>query len=142
MKYDKKNTGQIVVEFTLLSGIFMIFLMGVMDYGLYLYAQMNFDNSVRNAVRAAVKMTNWSTNQADNTTTIKAVVTTDCAKLPAFLRNNLNNYITITVDPNVNNIDKITVQIVSYPYTSLTGFADLFVPTTISSTAVMRYLNF
>lgn len=138
----KRNKGQIVVEFTLLSGIFLIFMMGVMDYGMYLYAQMNFDNSVRNAVRSAVKMSNWSTNQTENTTTIKGIITTDCGKLPAPLRTNLTNYITITIEPNVSAIDKITVEIVDFPYTSITGFADLFIPETLSSKAVMRYVNY
>lgn len=137
-----KTRGQIVVEFTLLSGIFLIFLMGVMDYGLYLYAQMSFDNSVRNAVRAGVKMTNWSSSEADNKTQLKALITTDCSMLPAPCRTNLINYVTITVAPSVSSIESVTVEIINFPYQSITGFCDLFIPTNLSSKAVMRYTNY
>ncbi|OGH95270.1 MAG: hypothetical protein A2X42_05810 [Candidatus Margulisbacteria bacterium GWF2_38_17] len=134
---DKK--GQAVAEFVLLSGVFLMVTMGMIDYGMYLFTKYNFENAVRNGARTAVKMRNWSANQVENTQKIKDSIVYDCNRLPTTWKSGLANNVIVIFSPDVNNINYIQVKIDNYKYTSITGFVDLCIPSTLNAQASMRY---
>jgi Flp pilus assembly protein TadG len=134
-----KKKAQSLVEFALVLPLFLLLLLGIIEYGIVFWTKITFDNATRDAARIAVTINDWATNYtARRTQTINTVVDR-CSYLPANATQNLSNNIEVNVLPSLSSIETIEVIIDAQPYTSLTGFADLAVPRTMSSRAEMNY---
>ena len=52
-KKEKKESGQAIVEFALVLPLFLLLVMGILDFGWLFYNYISFENCARNAARVA-----------------------------------------------------------------------------------------
>ncbi len=139
MKKNKKKFGQSIVEFALVLTVFITLMLGVLDWGFYLYSTMIMDTAVRDAVRFAVTYSDWSTNSESRTSDIQTIIADRTALLPANIRSGITGRVAVSLNPDQSNIESITVAINAQPFETLTGFLDIIMPDTITTRATMRY---
>jgi Flp pilus assembly protein TadG len=133
-----KKTGQALVEFALVLVLFLTIIMGILDWGLYLYANICIDAAARDAVRTAVTHTDWSTNYNNRLAEMRDIVADRTSFLPNSLRDGIRNRVTIAFVPEINNPVSLTVRITAQPYRAVSVF-QTFIPAAISAEATMRY---
>lgn len=67
-RLKSKENGQAIIEFALVLPIFLLLVMGIIDFGWLFYNSINVENSARNGARSAcVEYTKVCYNEADNT---------------------------------------------------------------------------
>ena len=65
-KKNKKENGQAMIEFAFVLPIFLLLVMGILDFGFLFYNYISLENSARNAARiACVEYTDVSYNKED-----------------------------------------------------------------------------
>lgn len=134
----KKRKYQSVVEFALVLPIFLVFFIGIMEFGFYFWCRITIQNAVREASRTAVTYTDWSSNEAGRDADTVAIVLDRAQGMPTNVYNNLSGNITITLDPSAANVQSIKVT-ANVPYSSVSGLTDIVVPSSIVAQAEFRY---
>ncbi len=133
-----KKSGQIIVEFAIIVSIFLVIVLGSVDYAFYMYARYNLEGAVRNALRYAVREKDW-TNPTANKAEAISRVKSYCYNISPTLYEDIDDYVIVDVTYLGPLIDYITIEVKDYPYTPVVGFAEVFVPKNLSTKAVMRF---
>lgn len=133
------RVGQSLVEFALVLSIFLMILLGTIDFGFYLYSLTVLDMAVRDGVRTSVTFSDWSANQESRTSEIRDLVIDRAALLPRNIQSGLRNRVFVSFDPDVNAPVSVTVEVRNHPFQPLSGFLGIILPHTISTRATMRH---
>jgi Flp pilus assembly protein TadG len=136
---SKRPFGQALVEFALVLVLFLVIVLGILDWGFYLYSTIIMDTAVRDAVRFAVTYTDWTTNVDARTADVRNIVSDRAQFLPVSVRTGLAGRTFVTFSPDINNLQAITVEVRNQPFRSLSGFMNVVIPAAISTRATMRY---
>lgn len=138
-KTTKKQSGQALVEFAIITPVLLALVMGMIEWGFLLWTKNTFTNAVRDGARTAVVIQNWPSNQSTNENEVRQVVLDRVQTLPSAFRTGINSRITIQPLPGASNVQSIRVSIDSQPYDPLIDFARPFVPATVSASAEFRF---
>jgi Flp pilus assembly protein TadG len=121
----RKEDGVSAVEFGLVLPLFIIILLGIMDYGWVYYVKLTMTNAAREGARVGVTKEDTATAVADGKTATLAYMQAAGFSVPADdVTADLTDGITLTVNVNIN-------------FKPLVGFVPT--PPTLSATAAMRW---
>ena len=137
--FNKPKKGQALVEFAIVIVLLLMIVLGLIDWGLYLYSVIILDSAVRDAVRIAVTRNDWAVNYEDRVEEVKDVILDRASFLPVASQAGLRGRVYVSHEPNVNNAETITVEVRNQPYTSISGFLGIILPDNISTRAKMHY---
>ncbi len=138
-KILKSQRGQAIVEFAVIIPIFLVMLLGLLEWGFVLWTQTTFNNAVRDGAREAVVLQDWDVNYSQDASKIIATVSGRLTGLPSAQTQNIADNITIELLPNSTNIESIRISIAAQPYVPLIGITGVAVPGTLSATSEFRY---
>jgi len=133
------NKGQSIVEFALVVPLLLILVVGMIEWGIILWTQSAFDDAARAGARAAAVMTDWNTNQQNDTTIVINTVKDDLESLPSILKQNIDSNIIVELIPDPSNIQSIRVSIRKQPYKPVIGSGLIPTPAALSASAEYRY---
>lgn len=131
--------GQAVVEFAVITSLFLFLLLHLMEWGFFLWSKTTVENAVREGAREAVVIRDWNNNYAARESEIKSLVVSRLQVLPAQITSNISNHITISVMPNTAQTQSVKVTIADQPYLPITGIDWLIVPANLSANAEFRF---
>jgi len=131
--------GQALVEFALVLVVFLTIVLGIVDWGLYIFSRSQIDNATRDAVRTAITWNDWNSNLAGRTAQVKAIITDRTQTIPSNIKTGLTSKVYITLTPDSVNPTEITVEVRAQTYKPTATFIKALVPKTISSKSTMRY---
>lgn len=135
----KCRRGQAVVEFAIIVPIFLVMLLGLLEWGFVLWTQTTFNNAVRDGAREAVVVQDWDDNYSQRVSEIVTIVSNRLTGIPSSQTQDIGTHITIELLPNSTNIESIRISIVAQPYVPLIGITGVAVPDTLSATSEFRY---
>jgi Flp pilus assembly protein TadG len=139
MKSLQNDKGQSVVEFALVLPLLLILVVGIIEWGIVLWAQSAFDDATRAGARAASVMTDWDVNRQNDTTAVKNVVKNDLGSLPSIVKQNIDSNIVVELLPDQTNIQSIRVSIDKQPYSPVIASGLIPTPASLSASAEYRY---
>ncbi|MGN0521248.1 MAG: TadE/TadG family type IV pilus assembly protein [Eubacterium sp.] len=114
-KKSKNEDGQAVIEFALVLPIFLLLLMGILDFGWLFYNYISVENSARNAARiACVEYTDCFYDSENNLPSDKVLTFSDNEDSATQQELNIISSVKNTVPNSVKNV-KITAE---YTYDS------------------------
>jgi Flp pilus assembly protein TadG len=141
MQHKIKNirSGQALVEFAIVMTVFLIMVLGVIDWGLYMFNLSIFETATRDAVRSAITWSDWSTNSAGRTAQIKSMIVNRTNVLPLAFRSGISGRVTVTFTPSLASLETITVAINNQPFKPISGFLGPMIPSKITVQTAMKY---
>lgn len=138
-KMSSSESGQAVVEFAIIVPVFLVMLLGLLEWGFVLWTQTTFNNAVRDGAREAVVIQDWDDNYSQRAAEIIDTVSARLTGLPSAQTANLADNIAVELLPDSVNTESIRVRIVAQPYQPLVGIMGVAVPDTLSATSEFRY---
>jgi Flp pilus assembly protein TadG len=136
---NTKQAGQSVVEFAILLPVFLLMLLGLIEWGFLLWTRTTFANAVREGARESAVITDWGTNFSARQTEIRNLVIDRLQGLPTSETSGISGRIAIGFTPNITSIQSITVSIENQPYVPVIGFTSVAVPATLTASAEFRF---
>lgn len=131
--------GQALVEFAVSLILLLTIMFGIIEWGLYLFSRITIDTAVRDAVRTGVTFNDWTVNENSRTEEIRNLIQGRTAMLPTAVHTGLSNRVVVSFEPNITNLETLTVEVRNQPYNSISGFFNVILPNSISAEASMRY---
>jgi Flp pilus assembly protein TadG len=128
----RRRRGAVLLEFVIVLPVFLLLLLGAIDWGWYFVLRQ----STLNAVREGARVGSVQNTPATAATAATAAVADYLARVG--LRASAATVSTPTVTVGGATVTVIQVGLVGYPAGSITGFAPTQVPATITAQAVMR----
>lgn len=138
-RFKKTRSGQALVEFAVTITVFLIMLLGLIDWGLYMFQLSIFQTAVRDATRSAITWSDWKTNSAGRTTQVRNMIVNRTSILPTAWSSGVNGRVTVTFSPSLASLEDITVAITDQPFTPVSGFLGPLLPEQISVRTTMKY---
>jgi Flp pilus assembly protein TadG len=125
--------GAAAIEFALILPLFLILVLGAIDWGWYFFIDQLVTNAAREGARAGTMLPPRPTSTAG-----QAETAAQDAGLAFLQRVRLNRTGVVATYTTVDGTDAISVT-VTYPVGSLTGFLRTLVPANARATSVMRW---
>lgn len=132
MKSARRHRGAVLVEFVLVLPLFLLVLLGAIDWGWY----FTLRETAINATREGARTGSVQDTAAAATAAAQAAVTAYLAssRLPVHAPTVSITTVTVGGAP----VSAISVTLADYPAGSITGFAATLVPASLTARTVMR----
>jgi Flp pilus assembly protein TadG len=128
----ERRRGAVLIEFVLVLPLFLLLLLGAIDWGWYFVLR----ETTLNAVREGARIGSVQDSPAEAAAAAQVAVASYLAG--ARLRPHATTVGLGTVDVGGGPVTVLQVSLAGYPAGSITGFAPTRVPATLTATAVMR----
>jgi Flp pilus assembly protein TadG len=130
--------GAAVIEFVLVAPLFLMLMLGAIDWGWYFVLRETIVNATREGARvASVQEVPATQSEAAAIATVRAYLSRiGVSAVP--VRSPEVEFTTITVPGVATPVSAVSVRLVSYPSSAISGLRLTLVPTTITAETVMR----
>lgn len=130
--------GAALIEFVLVAPLFLVLLLGAVDWGWYFVLRETLVNATREGARAAsVQETPATQSQAAATAAVRSYLASVRASAVPVKSPDVQ-FTTITVPGVATPVSAVSVRLVNYPSAAISGLSWTLVPTTITAESVMR----
>lgn len=136
------NKGQSILEIAIVVPVFLLIMMGFVEWGIYFFTTMTLDDSSFKACRYAVTRKGWSTSQSTLESEVRTKFLEGITHVPDSVVNVSQGNIDIDFEcalaGDMNFIDYITVGMDELSYNTISGIR-YGIPSKISFSTQLRY---